>query len=186
MRKSFWAVFIIGIAAAAFFASRNTRQAAFVSEQPVLHEMVSAQNAPAVIAPNGRVELTRVTRVIDGDTVVLEGGEHVRYIGMDTPETVDPRKPVQCFGVEAVRRNKEFALGKSVRLVKDVSDRDRYGRLLRYVYLENGTFVNLELVKEGYARASTFPPDVKFASEFVAAEKAAREAKRGLWASCLQ
>lgn len=105
--------------------------------------------------------MVKVIRVIDGDTVVIEGGRKVRYIGMNTPETVDPRKPIQCFGREASNYNKELVGGKMVRLEKDVSETDRYDRLLRYVYVDN-IFVNLKLVEDGYARVSTFPPDVKY------------------------
>lgn len=127
-----------------------------------------------------------VSRVIDGDTIELENGERVRYIGIDTPETVDPRKPVQCFGVEASQRNKELVEGKRVWLVKDVTDRDRYGRLLRYVYLGDpqspeSVFVNLELVKEGFAHSYSYPPDIARQAEFVAAESAARGGQKGLW-----
>lgn len=125
-----------------------------------------------------------VARVIDGDTIELETGDKVRYIGVDTPETVHPKKPVQCFGKEASNRNKELVAGKRVRLVKDISETDHYGRLLRYVYLADGTFINLELARAGYARAATFPPDVKHAEEFVAAARTARLAQRGLWAVC--
>ncbi len=125
-----------------------------------------------------------VLRVVDGDTIEIDSGEKVRYIGMDTPETAHPRKPVQCFGKEASAANKSFVSGQKVRLVKDVSEVDKYGRLLRYVYLEDGTFVNLELVKEGYAQAATFPPDVKYSAAFVAAAREAREAGRGLWSAC--
>ncbi len=125
-----------------------------------------------------------VSRVVDGDTIDLESGERVRYIGMDTPETVDPRRTVQCFGKEASERNKELVVGKKVRLEKDVSETDRYGRLLRYVYLEDGTFVNVELVKEGYARALTISPDVAKSSLFVAAARRAREEQKELWAVC--
>ncbi len=124
-----------------------------------------------------------VARVIDGDTIELEGGDRVRYIGMDTPETVDPRKPVQCFGEEASTRNKELVEGKRVRLEKDVSEKDKYGRLLRYVYIGN-QFVNLILVQEGFAHAYTYPPDVSHAREFIAAERTAREGGKGLWGGC--
>lgn len=124
-----------------------------------------------------------VSRVIDGDTIELLGGEKVRYIGIDTPETVDPRKPVQCFGVEASNRNKQLVEGKNVRLEKDVSDIDKYGRLLRYVYID-GLFVNLILVQEGFAYSYTYPPDVKYQSQFTEAERLAREQKKGLWRSC--
>ncbi|OGH70617.1 MAG: hypothetical protein A2754_03215 [Candidatus Magasanikbacteria bacterium RIFCSPHIGHO2_01_FULL_47_8] len=125
-----------------------------------------------------------VSRVVDGDTLELASGEKVRYIGVDTPESVHPKKPVQCFGKEAMEFNKNLVLGKKVKLVKDVSETDRYGRLLRYVYLGDGTFVNLLLVKEGYAQAATFPPDVKYSATFVAAAAEAREAERGLWSAC--
>lgn len=77
----------------------------------------------------------KVVRVIDGDTIEIEGGDRVRYIGIDTPETVDPRKPVQCYGQEASNKNKELVEGKTVELEKDVSETDKYGRLLRYVWL---------------------------------------------------
>ncbi len=124
-----------------------------------------------------------VVRAIDGDTVLLESGERLRYIGMDTPETKDPRKPVMCFGERAHARNAELVEGKRVRLVRDVSDRDRYGRLLRYVYVGD-TFVNLELVEEGYAKNYSYPPDIAHQAEIRAAERRAREAKRGLWSEC--
>ncbi len=154
-----------------------------------------ASNPHFLPAGNG---LVKVIRVIDGDTIEIEssvpstvaqGREKVRYIGMNAPETVDPRKPVQCFGEEASRKNKELVEGKFVRLMKDVSERDKYGRLLRYVFLP-GTgiggdiFINLELVREGYAFSDTFPPDVKYQSEFVKAQAEARAAGRGLWSAC--
>lgn len=125
----------------------------------------------------------KVTRIIDGDTIEIEGGERVRYIGIDTPETVDPRKPVQCFGVEASKKNKEFVEGQRVRLEKDITDRDKYNRLLRYVWVGD-TFVNLELVKQGFAQSYSYPPDIKYQDQFVAAERQAREAKVGLWGAC--
>ena len=128
-------------------------------------------------------EIFKVTRVIDGDTIEIEGGERVRYLGIDTPETVDPRKPVQCFGVEASKKNKELVEGKTVRLEKDITDRDKYGRLLRYIYVDN-LFINLELVKQGFATSYTYPPDVKHQAEILAAERQAREANRGLWGAC--
>lgn len=106
----------------------------------------------------------------------------VRYIGMDTPETVDPNKPVQPFGVEASNKNKELVSGKTIRLEKDVSETDRYGRLLRYVYVGN-LFVNAELVKLGYAQVATYPPDVKYVDLFLQLQREARETGRGLWAT---
>jgi micrococcal nuclease len=124
-----------------------------------------------------------VTRVVDGDTIEIEGGERVRYIGIDTPETVDPRKPVQCFGVEASNKNKELVGGKTVRLEKDTTDRDKYKRLLRYVYAGD-TFINLELVRQGFAYSYSYPPDIKYQEQIVAAQKEAENSKNGLWIAC--
>jgi len=139
-----------------------------------------AQNAPSA---NVDGNLFLVTRVIDGDTIEIEGGQRVRYIGIDTPETVDPRKPVQCFGVEASNKNKQLVEGKRVRLEKDITETDRYGRLVRYVYVDD-VFINLKLVAEGFAYSYTYPPDVKYQSQFVEVQRVAREQKRGLWGSC--
>ena len=125
----------------------------------------------------------KVTRVIDGDTIEIEGGERVRYIGIDTPETVDPRKPVQCFGVEASKKNKELVEGQEVRLEKDVTDRDKYNRLLRYVWVGD-IFINLELVKQGFAQSYSYPPDIKYQNHFIEAQREAREATKGLWGAC--
>ncbi|MFH0969069.1 MAG: thermonuclease family protein [Patescibacteria group bacterium] len=125
----------------------------------------------------------KVSRVIDGDTIEIEGGERVRYIGIDTPETVDPRKPVQCFGVEASNKNKELVEGKTVRLEKDTTDRDKYNRLLRYVYVGE-TFINLELVKLGFAYSYSYPPDIKYQDQIVKAQQEAEKSKNGLWNAC--
>ncbi len=123
----------------------------------------------------------RVTRVVDGDTIELEDGRKVRYIGINTPETVDPRRKVECFGKEASSFNKSLVEGKKVRLEKDVSETDRYGRLLRFAYLEDGTFVNEVLVREGYAYAAAYVPDITRKAFFAETEKDARENERGLW-----
>lgn len=130
-----------------------------------------------------------ILRVIDGDTVELTGGTKVRYIGIDTPELHHPKIPVQCFGREAMEKNKELVEGKDVILKKDISETDKYGRLLRYVYLLNessqeGTFVNDFLVRQGYGVIDTFPPDVAHVQDFLVAQKEARENNRGLWAKC--
>jgi len=124
-----------------------------------------------------------VKRVIDGDTIQLANGEKVRYIGINTPEIHHPRKPVEYFGKEAMEFNKKLVKGKKVRLSFDVQERDKYGRLLAYVYLEDGTFVNAELVKQGYAQVATYPPNVKYQKRFLKLQEEARKAKRGLWAA---
>ena len=123
-----------------------------------------------------------IQRVIDGDTVVLSGGERVRYIGLDTPELHHPRKPVEWYAREAKEFNRQLVDGKPVRLELDVQKRDRYGRLLAYVYLEDGTFVNAELLRQGFGQLLTIPPNVKHVDLFVQMQREAREAGRGLWA----
>lgn len=123
-----------------------------------------------------------VIRIIDGDTIEISGGRKVRYIGVDTPETQDPRTKLECYGKEATAKNRELVAGQVVTLVRDVSDTDQFGRLLRYVY-KGDVFVNDELVKEGYARASRYPPDVRFAELFRDSEREARENAKGLWGS---
>ena len=105
----------------------------------------------------------------------------IRYIGIDTPETVDPRKEVQYYGIEASNKNKELVEGQTVELEKDVSETDKYGRLLRYVYVGE-KFVNYELVRWGFAHASAYPPDVKYQEMFTDAERQAQEESQGLWA----
>jgi len=131
-----------------------------------------------------------VTKVIDGDTIVLENGQKVRYIGIDTPELHHPKKEVECFSRQAFEENKKLVLGKKVFLQKDISEKDKYDRLLRYVFLDEkmstdeGSFVNLYLVKNGFAYAATFPPDVKYADLFLTAQKEARQKNLGLWQRC--
>ena len=139
---------------------------------------------PAANLPQG--EDTTVESVVDGDTIVVAGGTRVRLIGVDTPETKDPRTPVQCFGVEAAARTASLVEpGAPVRLVYDVERLDRYGRTLAYVYRRaDGLFVNAALVAEGYALVATFPPNVAHAEELTALARTAREEGRGLWSSC--
>jgi len=105
----------------------------------------------------------------------------VRYIGIDTPETHHPMKGVERAGKEASEANRKLVDGKTVRLEFDVQEQDRYGRLLAYVYLEEGTFVNAWLVENGYAVVMTIPPNVKYEALFRKLQREAREAGRGLW-----
>ena len=122
-------------------------------------------------------------RVVDGDTIIvlIDGNkERVRLIGVDTPETVHPNKPVEHFGKEASAFTKSMVEGKMVRLEHDGLQRDRYGRLLAYVYLADGTFLNAEIIQRGYGFAYTRFP-FKFLEEFRAYEKYARENQLGLW-----
>ena len=124
-----------------------------------------------------------VTRVIDGDTIELSTGERVRYLGADTPETVHPDKPVECYGPEASAANRTLVEGKRVQLETDISDRDKYGRLLRYVSVD-GQDVSATLIREGYAYVYSRKPDVARLKSYAALERAAKEQRVGLWADC--
>ena len=130
--------------------------------------------------------LSPVVRVIDGDTIVVEingAQERIRLIGVNTPETVDSRKQVECFGKEASAFVKNLLSGKSVRLESDTTqgDRDKYGRLLHYVFLEDGTLLNKTIIIEGYGHEYTYRTPYRYQAEFKTAERTAREEKRGLW-----
>jgi micrococcal nuclease len=121
--------------------------------------------------------------VVDGDTIdVSINGQKktVRYLLVNTPETVDPRTPIECFGKEASAANKAMVKGKAVYLAKDISETDQFGRTLRYIFTQDA-FINAELVKAGYAQVATYPPDVKYEQYLRDLERQAREAKRGLW-----
>jgi micrococcal nuclease len=149
------------------------------TERPTATQRPAATVSSPTATPSG--ETATVARVIDGDTIELRNGQRLRYIGIDTPETVDPGQPVGCYGKEASDRNKTLVEGKTVSLEMDVSEEDRFGRLLRYVYLTSGEMVNEMLVAEGYAQSSSYPPDIKHQDRFVASQQQARDAGRGLW-----
>ncbi|HKC05195.1 MAG TPA: thermonuclease family protein [Patescibacteria group bacterium] len=123
----------------------------------------------------------KVTRVIDGDTIVVDTGQKIRYIGVNTPET----ETLECYATEAGEINKNLVLEKVVRLEKDVSETDKYGRLLRYVYVDNH-FVNDELVKEGAAKIETVSPDIKYKKLFLESQNYAKENNLGLWSKCFK
>lgn len=154
----------------------------------------SATASPATVAPKppdsppGVVcDWARVRSVTDGDTIRVDfddgpANQPVRYIGVDAPETVAPGIPVQPFGPEASNENARLLAGRRVCLEKDISERDRYSRLLRYAWLPDGTMVNESLVLAGLATVDTFPPDVKYVERVTTAQAAAREAGRGMWA----
>ncbi len=118
-----------------------------------------------------------VIQVIDGDTIVIEGGYRVRYIGIDTPEIHPQLEP---FGMQALEANRQLVEGKVVRLEMDISPTDN-GRLLRYVYVDD-IFVNAELVRQGLAEAKAYPPDTRYQEELEKLEAEARQAGRGMWA----
>jgi micrococcal nuclease len=146
---------------------------------PALEAPLVQLVSPSPLASDSAV----VKRVIDGDTIELESGQTLRYIGIDTPETHHPTKGQECFGQEASQRNRELVEGKTIRLEKDVSEVDRYGRLLRYVWVDD-QLINQQLVAEGYAVARSFPPDIAKQDIFRAVEGQARTQNLGLWANC--
>ncbi|HYI44324.1 MAG TPA: thermonuclease family protein [Actinomycetota bacterium] len=162
------------------------------------HQVDLTIQAPATFATEpGGSEEARITRVVDGDTIEVEiisrtpgpgAGEaqigpiyDVRLIGIDTPESVDPNSPIECFGKEASAAARALLDGQTVRLVVDVEEADRYDRLLRYVYIGE-EMANARLVANGYAFAYTYPPSVRHSELFVQLERDARENDRGLWA----
>ncbi len=127
-----------------------------------------------------------VVRVVDGDTIKIQMGDKVetlRLIGIDTPESVDPRKTVQCFGIEASNKAKELLFGRTIRIEADESQdvRDKYGRLLAYVYRDDGLFYNQYMIEEGYAYEYTYDVPYLYQTAFKEAEQQARGAQKGLW-----
>jgi len=132
-----------------------------------------------------------VVRVVDGDTVYVRAGSRsfdVRLLGIDTPETVDPHRPVGCYGPEASAYTKQLLSGRRVRLIYDRQLHDVYGRWLAYIYLERpgrpDLFVNALLVRAGYARTLSIPPNTAHAAELASLERTAALAGRGLWSAC--
>ncbi len=160
----------------------------FGSGGPIGGPTSSTASAPLVaFAPDGPTVEARVDRVVDGDTIiVIVSGQRqrLRYIGIDTPESVKPDTPVERMGREATAANEVLVEGRTVVLETDVSETDRFGRLLRDVWVERDgvlVLVNLELVRMGFAYVTTFPPDVKYADRLLVALNEARAAGVGLW-----
>ncbi len=142
---------------------------------------------PTTTSAIASTTLYSVVKVVDGDTIHIDMDgkkETVRLIGMNTPETVDPRRPVECFGKEASAKAKELLDGQRVRIETEASqgERDKYGRLLGYVTREDGLFFNNYMISEGYAYEYTYRLPYKYQAEFKAAQKSAEAAGRGLWA----
>ncbi|WP_051223541.1 thermonuclease family protein [Conexibacter woesei] len=136
-------------------------------------------------SPSATGDTAQVRRVVDGDTILLTSGERVRLIGIDTPESVKPGTPVQCFAKRASAFTHTLLDGARVRLVYGAERRDRYGRLLAYVYrARDRLFVNAELVRQGYARTLEIAPNTGHARQFAALASAARRAGKGLWSAC--
>jgi micrococcal nuclease len=167
------------LAVAAVALAGCVQQASDVASGPP-----DAWSSPAADLPVG--DDTTVERVTDGDTLVVAGGERVRLIGIDTPETRHPDRGVECFGREASAYTEQLLpAGEPVWLGYDVERRDRYGRTLAYLYrLRDGLHVNAALVADGYAQVATHPPNVAYTHELLELQRAARDAGRGLWSAC--
>ena len=166
-------VALVGLLLLSLLGYRGLREA------PILES--PARAVPPSSAPARELSSPRLcVRVIDGDTLELEGGERVRLIGVDTPESVDPRRPSEPFGEEAAGFTRRLAEGKSVRLESGDEARDAYGRSLAYIHLPDGTLLNAEIIRQGYGRAYTRFPHPRL-QEFVVLEREAREAGRGIW-----
>jgi len=163
--------------------SENKAEPEAVKTKPTQPE--KAVSVPVVQA-NQQYEYYSISSVVDGDTVKVNINgtiETLRLIGMDTPETVDPRKPVQCFGKESSNKAKELLTGKKVRIEKDSSqgEFDKYNRRLAYIYREDGLFLNKYMIEQGYAHEYTYNTPYKYQTEFKEAQKLAQENLRGLW-----
>lgn len=175
----FIVLLILVLLSTATFISYNyeSKQILTISPTPTIGQVKSA-----IIEDVEKTFL--VTRIIDGDTFEIETKQKVRLIGIDTPElNTANKKPIDCFAKEAKEKLSNLILDKQVTLIKDISDTDRYGRLLRYVYVED-LFINKILVQEGFAYAVTYPPDVKYKNIFINAQKSASVNSRGLWSTC--
>ncbi|MBU0569924.1 thermonuclease family protein [Patescibacteria group bacterium] len=126
-----------------------------------------------------QTETFKVTKIIDGDTIEIEGGQKIRYIGIDTPELNQD----ECYASEATSINAKLVFGKEIRTEKDISETDKYGRLLRYIWVDD-IFVNDYLVRSGYARSISYPPDIKYQEQFKEAQQEAISSNSGLWNDC--
>lgn len=168
----------------------SAEKAKFFYNKNLSFEQIAQNTTSIVDLEDKNLEFTKVKRVVDGDTIVLENDERVRYIGVDTPETKHPDKPVQCFGREASQKNKELVEGKYIYLEKDISEKDKYDRLLRYIYIPNpeskneAIFVNQYLIEKGFGQVITYPPDVKYHNDLLESQKSAQNEKLGLWSKC--
>ncbi|MEN9649715.1 MAG: hypothetical protein RL094_682 [Candidatus Parcubacteria bacterium] len=161
-----------------------------IDSQSGLTSATTHPSQPAQVATALGSDFFVVARVADGDTFSVQVGtttETIRMIGVNTPETVDPRRPVECFGKEASAFTKSILMHTSVRLVADTtqSNRDKYGRLLRYVYLEDGRLFNQLLIEEGYAYEYTYDKPYLYQQQFKDAQVTAKSAKKGLWGNAL-
>lgn len=128
-------------------------------------------------------EKAKVSFIYDGDTIELVDKRKVRYIGINTPEINWKSDDPQCFATQSARINKEMVWGQEIEMAKDISETDKYGRILRYIWID-GIFMNDFLLRQGYAKLDLIPPDTSYSGQFKEAQKEARDNKRGLWGKC--
>lgn len=159
----------------------------FGKNNPLSKVSLIPTNIPTPTTFVGDKQTVLVTRVVDGDTIEIEGKIKVRYIGVNSPEiyhdSTGKKTGEQCFANEASLENKKMVEGKRVTLIKDISEKDKYGRLLRYVYVDD-LFVNDYLITNGYAKIMTIKPDIKYSLEFKQKEKEAKVNNLGIWKKC--
>nr|WP_290668414.1 thermonuclease family protein [Ardenticatena sp.] len=180
MSRNAWKLLTLAVL---FLAMTNIALLVFVLQSRAEPATLTSAPTPTPFAlPNNR-EAVRVVRVIDGDTIEIENGERVRYLGIDTPESdVNPNlSSPEFYGPEATEFNRQLVEGKIVYLEPDQTDRDHFGRLLRWIFLEDGTLVEAEMVRLGYAFVNIIPPDDRYADLLRDLEFVAREQRRGVW-----
>lgn len=178
-RKIFYIIIFALIFIGGKMLSKHTPENAQIIDNPSIAKI-------PILATTPKTTLSPVVRVVDGDTIValINGAqEKIRLIGVNTPETVDPRKQVECFGREASVFVKDLLSNKSVRLESDTTqgDRDKYGRLLRYIFLPDDILLNKKIIEEGYGHEYTYRTPYRYQTEFKIAEHLARKERRGLW-----
>lgn len=165
--------YVLGVLVLAYFSLLIT----FIVQSPTPNATPPKTNNQPKSNPTSDATTVTVTRVIDGDTIQISTGETLRYIGIDTPEISGKD---ECYAQEATQKNTLLVLNKKVRLEKDKSQTDRYGRLLRYVYVDD-LMINYELVSQGYAFSKAYPPDTKYQQLFEQAQQQAKVQKVGVW-----
>lgn len=191
---------IAGIAAAVIIALAAITVIFYLQANPEKQNAPATSTSAANPAPTAATQASlpagavpaQLVRIIDGDTIVVHisgqsGEETVRLIGIDTPETKKPDTPVQCYGREATAFTTQLLTGKKIWLERDVSDRDHYGRLLRYIWVEQGSsylLANEEIVRLGFGAAGDYPPDTRYHDRLFAALDHARSQRLGMWGAC--
>ena len=170
-------IFVFG-----FWAENKIKKINF---REIKEKIVLPTIEPTATPSAGAREKVKISRVIDGDTVELSDKRKIRYIGINSPEMTDTRAKVKCLAQKAKEADQKLVEGKEVEIEKDVSETDKYGRLLRYVWLD-GKMINEELIESGWAETDTYPPDVKYQDTFINGEKEAKLNKLGIWGNICQ